>query len=44
MSLCLPRKLLAEATKGGEKCAKLRIIELAETLNCNVACNLPGEF
>jgi len=41
MSLCLPRKLLAEATKGGEKCAKLRIIELAETINCNLACNLP---
>ena len=44
MAVYLPRKLLAEATKGGEKCVKVRIIELAETLNCNVACNLPGEF
>ena len=36
------RKEIREAQNNGEKCTNLRIIELAETLNCNIACNAPG--
>ena len=36
------RKEIREAQNNGEKCTNLRIIELAETLNCNIACNTPG--
>jgi len=35
------RNAVANATKNGEKCAKLRLIELAQTLACYVACNTP---
>jgi len=35
------RNAIANATNNGEKCAKLRLIELAETLACHVACNTP---
>jgi len=35
------RNAVANATKNGEKCAKLRLIELAQTLACHVACNTP---
>ena len=38
------RENVADAKGNGEKCARLRIIELAETINCNVACNIPGIF
>ena len=36
------RKEIREAQNNGEKCTNLRIIELAESLNCNIACNTPG--
>ena len=38
------REIIADAKHNGEKCAKLssRIIELAETDSCNVACSPPG--
>ena len=38
------REIIADAQHNGEKCAKLnsRIIELAETDNCHVACSPPG--
>ena len=42
ISFC--RENVADAKGNGEKCARLRIIELAETINCNVACNIPGIF
>ena len=32
---------IADAKNNGEKCAKLRIIELAETAICNVICIPP---
>jgi len=35
------RNTIANATNNGEKCAKLRLIELAQTLACYVACNTP---
>jgi len=35
------RNAIANATNNGEKCAKVRLIELAETLACHVACNTP---
>ena len=36
---------IADAKNNGEKCAKLRIIELAETEPCNSVCNpSPGVF
>jgi len=35
------REELAEAEYHGEKCAKNRIIELAEYLNCNIPCITP---
>ena len=41
--LIILRKKRADAQNLGEKCAELRIIELAETLPCNVACT-PGFF
>merc|ERR1711962_823594 len=37
------RKEISEAQNNGEKCAKLRIIELAQTVNCIVACIIPGD-
>ena len=37
------REIIADATNNGEKCAKLRIIELAETDVCNVICSPPGK-
>ena len=42
ISFC--RENVADAKGNGEKCARLRIIEMAETINCNVACNIPGIF
>ena len=38
------REIIADAQHNGEKCAKhsSRIIELAETDICNVACSPPG--
>jgi len=36
------RDKLADAQNKGEKCAKSRIIELAETISCNVDCTTPG--
>ena len=38
------REIIAAAQHNGEKCAKhsSRIIELAETDNCHVACSPPG--
>ena len=41
--LIILRKKRADAQNLGEKCAELRIIELAETLPCNVACT-PGDM
>ena len=38
------RENVADAKGNGEKCARLRIIEMAETINCNLACNIPGIF
>ena len=38
------RDLISESKGNGEKCARPRIIEVAETLNCNVACKLPGKY
>ena len=35
------RAKIADATNNGEKCAKLRIIELEETDICNVICSPP---
>merc|ERR1711874_203856 len=35
------RDKLADAQNKGEKCAKSRIIELAETISCNVDCTTP---
>merc|ERR550534_222004 len=35
------REKLADAQNQGEKCAKLRIIEVAEILSCNVECTAP---
>ena len=40
--LSVERNTIANATNNGEKCAKLRLIELAQTLACYVACNTPG--
>ena len=37
------REIIADAINNGEKCAKLRIIELAETDVCNVVCSPPGQ-
>ena len=36
------RENIADAKNNGEKCAKLRIIELLETETCNGICSLPG--
>ena len=35
--------MLSEAQNNGRKCAKVRLIEVAETLNCQVACNTTGK-
>ena len=37
------REKLSEAQNNGRKCAKVRLIEVAETLNCQVACNTTGK-
>ena len=37
------REKLSEAKNNGRKCAKVRLIEVAETLNCQVACNTTGK-
>ena len=37
------REIIADATNNGEQCAKLRIIELAETDVCHVVCSPPGK-
>jgi len=35
------RDKIQDAKHNGEKCAKLRIIEISEIINCNVPCELP---
>ena len=37
------RDKIQDAKHNGEKCAKLRIIEISEIINCNVPCELPGK-
>ena len=40
----LCRDKISDSIGNGLKCAKSRIIEVAETINCNVACKLPGNY
>ena len=41
--LLFNREQIAEAQHHGEKCAKLRIIELMESQACNIECKSPGK-